>query len=374
MVSSADKITYIKVTSELESLLLESFLIKKYRPKYNVLLKDDKQALYIVVTNEKFPRLLACRKLDAASYKYVYGPFPNSGNVKIIIKLLRKIFPFSDHLPGKKPCLYSHLGLCNPCPNKIQAIDNKTKALIEYRKYMQNIKNLKQILSGKFNQVKKKLERKMNLLSANEKYEQAAEIRNRIKALDYITQKRIEETDFIKNPNLTEDLRSLEIKNLANLLTKYVTNCKTLDRIECFDISHLSGSYATASMVVALKGEMNHQYYKHFKIRQKNSQSDYDNMKEIAKRRLEHINDWGRPNLIIVDGGLGQVKIFAKEFQNTDVCIVGIAKNPDRLVFINGVKIKLQGPSMQLVSRIRDEAHRFARRYHHLLVNKNLLN
>lgn len=373
MVSTADKITFIKVTSELESLLLESFLIKKYKPKYNILLKDDKHALYIVITKEKFPRVLAVRKLYAIPYTLYasFGPFPNSTNVKMILKLIRRVFPYSDHKIEKKPCLYSHLGLCNPCPNEIV---QSTEYLVLRKKYMENIRNIKLVLSRKFNIVRKNLEKEMNLLSNREKYEQAKEIREKISALDYITQKKLNGEDFIKNPNLTEDLRSLEIENLKAVLNE---NCKlqieNLNRIECFDIAHLTGSSATASMVVAIDGEMEHEYYRHFRIRQTNSQSDYDSMREIAQRRIKHLKDWGRPNLIIVDGGLGQVKIFNEEFQKLNISVVGIAKNPDRLVFPDGTKVSLKVPNLQLVSRIRDEAHRFARRYHHKLISKNLI-
>lgn len=352
MVKQADKVTFIKVASELESLLLEANLIKIYKPKFNTLLKDDKHALYIVITKEKFPRVITSRKSGD------YGPFPNSTNVKTILKLIRKIFPFSDHKIGKKPCLYSHLGLCNPCPNI--SLDNK--------EYMKNIRNIKLVLSRKFNKVRTNLEKEMNLLSYQQKFEDAKLIYDKIKALDYITQERIPEENFLKNPNLTEDIRRNELEALTSLL-----NLKNLKRIECFDVAHLSGSSATASMVVAINGEMEHQYYRHFKIKQSNKQSDYDSMREIAKRRTHHLEDWGKPDLIIVDGGLGQVKIFNREFIKLNIPIVGIAKSPDRLVFANGDKIKLQGETLQLISRIRDEAHRFARRLHHLLVTKNLL-
>lgn len=362
MVSSADRITFIKVTSELESLLLESSLIKKYKPKYNILLKDDKHALYIVITKEKFPRVLTSRKNGD------FGPFPNTTNVKTILKLIRKIFPYSDHKIGKKPCLYSHLGLCNPCPNT--AKNNK--------EYLKNIRNIKLVLTRKFNKVRNLLKKDMDLLSKQQKYEDAKEVRDKIVALDYITQKKLNEEDFIKNPNLTEDIRQIELGKLSE-----ITEISKLNRIECFDIAHLSGSSATASMVVAINGEMEHEYYRHFKIRQTKRQSDYDSMREIAKRRTFHLKDWGRPNLILVDGGLGQVKIFSTQggsasggndsFEKLGIPVIGIAKNPDRLVFSDGTKIKLQGQVLQLVVRIRDEAHRFARRYHHLLVDKNLL-
>ncbi|MEK7472919.1 MAG: GIY-YIG nuclease family protein [Patescibacteria group bacterium] len=362
MVNEANSVTYIQVTSDLEALLLESSLIKRYKPKYNIVLKDDKHALYIVITKEEFPRVLTSRKTGD------YGPFPNSTNVKTILKILRKIFPYSDHKLGKKPCFYSYLGLCNPCPNTGL---NRTI-------YLKNIKNIKLVLSRKFNVVRKNLEKEMKNLSKLEKYEEAKIVRDKIRSLDYITQQKIDTQQFLENPNLVEDIRNLEIENLK---TKLNENCKlqivNLQRIECYDISHLSGAGATASMVVLINGEKENSEYRHFKVNQKNGQSDYDSMREIARRRVK--TTWNRPDLIIVDGGLGQVKIFdeefrkLKEFSKFNILVVGIAKNPDRLVFSDGTKMKLQGETLQLVSRIRDEAHRFARRYHHLLLSKSLL-
>lgn len=372
MVKEADCLTYIEVTSDLESLLLESYQIKKYKPKYNILLKDDKHALYIVITNEEFPRVLSVRKLIANGQQLVasFGPFPNSTNVKYILKMIRKIFPYSDHKLSKKPCLYSHLGLCNPCPNEIV---QSTEYLVLKKRYLNNIRNIKLVLSRKFNVVRNSLEIEMNDLSKNLKYEDAAKLREKIKALDYITQKKIDTHEFLQNPNLVEDLRTSELNALGYMLKAYGIQHTTLHRIECFDIAHLSGVSATASMVVLTNGEKDNSEYKHFKVQQKNGQSDYDSLREITKRRLRHLNDWGRPDLIIVDGGLGQVKIFNSIFEGENINIVGVAKNPDRLIFVTGEKIKLKGLSLQLVSRIRDEAHRFARRLHHKLFSKSLL-
>lgn len=374
MVSEADEVSFVEVTSDLESLLLESFLIKKYKPKYNIVLKDDKHALYIVITKEEFPRILSVRKLDSKIYAKgsIFGPFPNSTNVKTILKMIRKMFPYSDHKTGKKPCLYSHLGLCNPCPNYIQQLGSPEERLVENKKYRGNIRNIKLVLSRKFNIVRKGLESEMNNFSKLQKYEEAKLIRDRIKILDYITQEKTDIAMFVENPNLTEDIRAQEISDLQRLLsTKF--SIQNLNRIECFDIAHLQGVSATASMVVLVDGEKENSEYKHFKVRQKNGQSDYDSMREIAHRRVKHVLDWGKPDLIIVDGGLGQVKIFNDVFVKNDISVVGIAKHPDRLVFPDGTKIRLKGPSLQLVSRIRDEAHRFARRLHHKLLSKNLL-
>lgn len=378
MVSEADSVTYIEVLSELESLLLESHLVRKHKPKYNIVLKDDKHALYIIITKEEFPRVLAVRKLTTSELKVEasYGPFPSSMNVKMILKLLRRVFPYSDHKIGKKPCLYSHLGLCVPCPNVINQSINKEELKKTYKK---NIRHVKLVLSRKFNTVRNSIEKEMNKMSKNQNYEGAKVMRDKLKALDYITQERIQTEQFLENPNLVEDVRQTEMTALMELFSKidYPTSLykdiKSLNRIECFDIAHLSGASTTASMVVLIDGEKENSEYRHFKVRQSKRQSDYDSMKEIAKRRVKNLVNWDRPDLIIVDGGLGQVKIFNDVFSEINIPVVGIAKHPDRLVFPNGIKIRLAGPVLRMVSRIRDEAHRFARRYHHKLISKALL-
>lgn len=117
MVSEANNLKFIIVSSEFEALLLEAKLIKKFQPKYNVIAKDDKHPLYIAITKEEFPRVIAVRKLITSNYSLMasYGPFPSSHNVYSVLKMIRRIFPYSDHKIGKRVCLYSHIGLCNPC-------------------------------------------------------------------------------------------------------------------------------------------------------------------------------------------------------------------------------------------------------------------
>lgn len=379
MVSEADNVTYIEVTSDLESLLLESYQIKKFKPKYNILLKDDKNALYIVITDEKLPRILTCRKIETVKYKNVFGPFPNTSNVKYILKLIRKIFPYSDHKSitnkvDKKPCLYSHIGLCDPCPN---IITNHPDILVRQKltaRYINNIRNIKLVLSRKFNVVRKHLEKEMLFYSRETSFEKAKTLRDKIKTLDYVTQSKVDIHSFLENSNFIDNIREQELRSIKNVISQFGYMKFDIRRIECFDVAHLSGVGATASMVVFINGEKSSGDYRHFRINQRNKQSDYDSMREVVERRTKHFSDWGMPDLVIVDGGLGQVKIFSKKLNNLDICVVGIAKNPDRLIFPNGSKIKLIGPALHLISRIRDEAHRFARRYHHLLISKKLLN
>ena len=375
MVNEAEEVEYIEVQSELESLLLESYLIKKHKPKYNIVLKDDKHALYIVITNEEFPRVITARKinLDTLKIKGYYGPFPSSKNVKMILKMLRKVFPFSDHKIGKKSCIYSHIGLCKPCPSLITNIQNPIIKQIQTKQYKQNIKNVNLVLSRKFNFVRNKLEKEMLMLSKQQNFEVAREIREKIKILDYITQKRISETEYLENPNLVGDIRSKEMNSLNLLLQSGGIQVEKLNRTECFDVAHLQGVAVSASMVVFISGEKDSGEYRHFKIKQKKGNSDYDSMREIARRRVKNINNWDKPDLIIVDCGLGQVKIFNQEFKKFKIPVVGIAKHPDRLVFPNGKKVRLLGDVLNIIARIRDEAHRFARRLHHKQLDKALL-
>ncbi|MEK7470809.1 MAG: GIY-YIG nuclease family protein [Patescibacteria group bacterium] len=378
MVGIARSLSFIKVNSEFEALLLEAALIRKYQPQYNIISKDDKHALYIQITDDEFPRVIAVRKpiTNNRSPITIFGPFPNSTNVARVLKTLRRIFPYSDHGAvsgklGKRGCIYSHIGLCNPCPNEIV---NSTKYLVLRKIYLKNIRRIKSILSGKIDSIKNELIREMRILSKNENYEDALEVKRHLEKLEYITSPRIDAEMFMENPNLYEDQRKLEIKELKKLLVNCKLKIENCTRIECYDIAHLSGTFPTASMVTFINAEADKSLYRHFKINPKTGGNDYGSMKEVARRRMRHFADWGTPNLIIVDGGLGQVKSFTSILYSNVVKIpvVGIAKNPDRLI-IGDQKIKLQGAVLQLISRMRDEAHRFSRHLHHKLLVKSLI-
>jgi len=376
MMSEAEKLSFIQVTSELEALLLEARLIRTYLPKYNIISKDDKHPLYIVITKERYPRVLAVRKLISNSLPRVssYGPFPSSGNVRSVLRMIRRVFPYSDHKIGKRPCLYSHIGLCDPCPNEILKIENlKLKSQSE-QKYKNNVRNIKNILDGKMSNVQKELEKNMTKFSELQQYEEAKTLRDQIKKLEYITRPQMPTDFYLENPNLYEDTRNKESIEFKKVLTRSHLIVESLKRIECYDISHLAGTNATASMVTFIDGEADKSFYRHFKIRQVKGNSDIDSMKEVVTRRIKHLSDWGRPDLIIVDGGMAQVSTFVSvlRYNGTDTPVVGIAKHPDRLI-VGNQKIKLEGSVLNLVSRIRDEAHRFAQVYHHKLVSRSLL-
>lgn len=384
MISEVNKFSVIKVGSELEALLLEAKLVNKFKPKYNVSLKDDKHPLYIRITKETYPQVITARREDVAKTSLAFfGPFPSSGNVRGVLKFLRRIFPYAQHKLGKSSCLYSQMGLCYPCPNEIVKVRNKKIKQKLTKEYRQNIFYIKAILSGRFSNVERALEKKMKLLSKDNNYEEAAQVRDQINKIKYITQPVTPVSYFLKNPNLLEDIREQELKELSNFLSNFIKVPKNLFRIECFDVAHLSGTNPAASMVTFISGEADKSFYRQFKIGQPKGKSDIDSMSEVAKRRLKHLKDWGKPDLIIVDGGIAQVGVFRKILEKTSIPIVGLAKSNERLVIPVNKKtlsthgfverVVPRGPARNLVQRLRNEAHRFARRYHHNLVQKTLI-
>ena len=382
MISSAESLCYIKVENELEALLLESYLIKKYQPKYNIIAKDDKSPLYIKITKEKYPRVITARKIDEKENEFMsfYGPFPSSKIVKQFLKILRRAFYFSDHKITKKPCIYSQIGLCNPCPSLIeQTKDLKQKDDLRKR-YISQIKTLDSFLKGNYKQIQNKLYKKMLFYSSKQMFEKANELKKQLDSISYITQPVIMPKFFSDNPNLTEDIRKTELSSLQKILQKISGRKINLERIECYDISHISGVSTAASMVVFINAEEDRKNYRHFKIKQKNSRDDLSSLEEVAKRRIKHLETWGKPDLIVVDGGITQTKTFNKIFSLKNIPVIGIAKRFETLIIPKKNSLEYEKfvlpnvPAKKLIQRIRDEAHRFAQRYHHKMFKKMLLN
>jgi excinuclease ABC subunit C len=384
MIKEAEKFSFIQVESELSALLLEAKLIHRYLPKYNIVAKDDKHPLYIRITKEKYPRVITARKIAQKEPNLAfYGPFPSSKNVYSVLRMIRRIFPYSDHTLGKRGCIYSHIGLCNPCPNEIEHSTKYTVQSELKSKYLKNIKTIKSILDGNIGKVKKNLEKEMDKFSKQQKYEEAGKARDQIKKLEYITQPQLPSEFYIQNPNLYEDARRKELGDLQKILDKQGLFIGKIKRIECFDVAHLAGSNPTASMVTFINGEPEKSYYRHFKIRQTRSPDDYASLREVIKRRIKYLDAdaWGKPDLIVVDGGKGQVSVFIRELKGLSIPIIGIAKRFETLVIpkVKGKLINLKeykmpkGPALNLIQRIRNEAHRFAQKYHHQLISKSLI-
>jgi excinuclease ABC subunit C len=370
LVSQIAQIKTIIVNSEIEAFLLENSYIKKYKPKYNIKLTDDKAYLMIRITvKDKYPKVLTARRPDDKNSIY-FGPFPNASfALRTVLRTIRKIFPYQSALNhAKRICLYYHLGLC-PCPPVFDSPEFKT----EYKK---NIKHIVDFLNGNTKKIIKDLKREREILSKEEKFEKANSLQNKINAINLITGP-FYKTQLDQNitPNLPEDLRTREITELKDILNSNRIHVKNLERIECFDISNISGTNATGSMAVFTNGQKDGSQYRKFKIRFLDTPNDFGMMNQVLSRRLNH-KEWKMPSLIIVDGGKGQVsttvKVLAK--LNIKIPIIGLAKKEETIITSNLDEISLPKDSnaLKLIMRIRDEAHRFAITYHKKLRSKSL--
>jgi len=333
-------IEIIETESALEALLLESRLIRKYSPKYNIKEKDDKSRTYVHITKEEYPRIEILRETDLGSLgksPILYGPFLSTKSLLDVMNLIRKIAPFRScrRLPKRK-CLYGNIGLCDaPCVGQVSAE--------EYRK---NIRRVRDFFEGKKGRVLSGLKRDMNVASKNQNYELAGKIRDQIYALEHIKQM------FI----ISKDDTSTVFK-----------------RIEGYDISNISGEFATGSMVVFIDGVSEKSEYRKFKIKWVKSANDTAMMQEVLIRRFR--NDWPLPDLILIDGGRGQVNAAAQIVKQNglNIPIIGLAKGPDRKKDELITSTLLPRKDIALFKQVRDEAHRFAKGYYEKLHRRGSL-
>ena len=378
------EIKTIKVQSDFEAIITEAELIRKAQPKYNIQAKDDKTPIYITITKENYPRVLLARKTFVErgfsakniKLKSYYGPFPSAQKARQLIKFIRKIFPFCQQKLASKPCIYTQMGLCNPCPSFIQKQPPAPRAVFR-RQYLKNIKRINAVLSGKLKYVQKDLEKEMNAFAKSEDYESANQVKSQLQALQFATQTPISAEAYLGNPQLLHDIRRSETIALTQILSQATGwEIKSLYRIECFDIAHLSGTFPTASMVTMINATPDKKFYRHFRIHSAKKSDDLSAIKEVIKRRSNHFDSWGKPNLIIIDGGRGQLQYALDALSAFNIKVIGIEKRTESIVYqAHGQfkRLKLpDGPAKNLIQRARDEAHRFARRYHHHLLSKSL--
>ena len=507
MVKNIAEFEYIITDSEMEALILECNLIKKYRPRYNILLKDDKHYPFIkVTTNEDFPRVFVTRIRAKDGAKY-FGPYPDATAVYETIELIKKIFPIRTcRLTIKedgqviKPCLNYHINLCTaPCA-----------AYINKEEYGKTIKQIIDLLTGKESEIVNNLKGKMNEAAESLDFEKAASIRDKILAVDKIRERQkiissnFENEDFIniysdeedwcaqiffvrdgkisgrehfildnsifndkdevisnfikdfyggtafipktiyvpeatdielledwltakkgakvsiKAPQKGEKKKLLELveSNAKNTLEQFKLKIKMdkelqgnilkelaelLDledipnRIEAYDISNIQGVDSVGTMIVFEKGKPKNSDYRRFKIKSVKGANDYDSMREILTRRFQHglneVKDIQErelllsgakfsvfPDIILMDGGKGQVNVALEVLQslNINIPVCGMVKDDKHktrgLVYNNKeINIKANSKIMNLITRIQDEVHRFAITYHRSLRDKRTL-
>ncbi len=374
-------VDWIEVESEIEALFLEAEMIRRYLPRYNILLRDDKSNLYVRIDmKSEFPSVTYTRRPldDGALY---LGPYLNGFSVRRALKYLRKIFPYSTHLVlPNRPCLQYHLGLC-PGPES---------GTLHSAVYKKSLKKLMLYLKGERVQLTKELEAEMQAAAKSQQFEQAVQLRNQLFALRNLNHRVI----FSDK----EDM-DLSRDHALNDLSELLGLAKIPRRIEGYDISHMSGVDTVASMVVFTNGIADKGAYRKFKMRVPGN-DDFAHMREVLSRRLsdKHRKDWPLPDLFLIDGGKGQLSAALSAINAQEITrpAIGLAKQYEEVIIHKAMSrvelaekkvnqlggtitasdefltVKLPDSShvVKLLQRIRDESHRFAVSYHTVLKTK----
>jgi excinuclease ABC subunit C len=477
LVNEIEDFEYIVTSSNIEALILEMNLIKKYDPKYNVMLKDDKSYPYIKLTNEKHPRLITTRKVKKDGGKY-FGPYPNAGAANETKKLLDRLYPLRkcSNLPDRV-CLYYHLGQClAPCVKPVESE--------EYKRITDEITRF---LNGGYKEIKEQLQQKMYEASGQLEFERAKEYRDQIAHIEAVMEKqKITMNDFTDRDvfgfavdkgwmcvqvffvrggkliqrdvsmfpiydepeeefltflgqfysrahhikpkeiflpqtvdgELASRLLDVKVikpkrgqkKELVDLATKNAEislkekfslierdeerhikaverlgeqlNIYTPHRIEAFDNSNIQGTDAVSAMVVFIDGRPAKKEYRKYKIKTVKGPDDYDSMREVIRRRYQRVLKEGLPlpDLIVIDGGKGQVEaardVLTNEL-NLSIPVAGLVKDEKHrtsdVIFgepLEVVPLDRNSQEFYLLQRIQDEVHRFAISFHRQLRGK----
>ena len=359
LVREITDVDWITTESELDALFLESEMVKRYKPRYNILLRDDKSSVFVRISmNDKLPYVSLVRQpfSDGAEY---FGPFFNSIIVKQALKYLRKVFPYFNKPGGKSSKLERQIGLA---PN----IADGKMTVVEYKK---SLRQLISYIKGNRVAVTREIEKAMKQAANERNYEAASWYRDQLFNLMALRKQivfgRDEFLDISSDQALVGLRDMLGLKNIPK-------------RIEGYDVSHHSGTNNVASMVVFTNGISDKTQYRKFKLRFRGSE-DYGQMRETIERRMKHLSDWGRPDLIVIDGGAGQLSAAAELLKAEKIPFIGRNKSGDhtRNAIVNivvphggsykAVTLRQQDHVAKLIARLDDEAHRFAVSYHTLL-------
>jgi excinuclease ABC subunit C len=378
---------WTELETEADALFLEAELVRRYLPRYNILLRDDKSQIYVRISYKSdYPTVTITRRPldDGAEY---FGPYSNPFAVRKALRYLRKAFPYAVSRPTsqKRTSLYYHLGL-DP------GLEEGRTSLEAYRA---NLRKLMQYLRGERVAIVREIERDMKKAAKNKDFETAAKLRNRVFALQALNRQ-----SLFGDREVQDASRDQALVDLAALLGLP----KPPRRMECFDISHMQGTDTVASMVVFINGLPDKAAYRKFKMRLPGN-DDFAHMHEALTRRLREENrkKWGLPEIIVIDGGKGQLSAAVRardEAGLPDIPMIGLAKREEEIIIhktssLSGVNaekvaevasksnaylgdskdflsINLPNTShiVKLLQRIRDESHRFAVSYHSTLKRK----
>jgi excinuclease ABC subunit C len=369
-------VDYVEADSEVDAILMEARLIKDIQPRFNVELKDSKSFPYLQIrVREEYPRVEFTRMPRRKGVR-LYGPFTSAKSLRAAIHVLQRLFQFRTcsldiHEADPKwrwfrPCLLHSIRQCSaPCNFRITRD--------EYRK---QIRKLRLVLEGKKRRLIRELEKEMQEASTALQFEKAARIRDDIQAL----QKLGDRGDVGKDaqPHVFPiDPR----KGLAGL-RKVLGLAQTPRTIEGVDIAHLQGEDTVASLVNFIDGTPFKPGYRRFKIRTVQGIDDFASIREVISRRFrprdDHEESIPHPDILLIDGGLGQLNAAREVLESMGVtvpCLLSLAKREEEIYrpgLDEPIRLSRHSAALRLLQAVRDEAHRFAQHYHHILRRKKL--
>jgi excinuclease ABC subunit C len=377
LVQEVADVQVIETDSEVEALLLENVLIKDLKPRFNIKLKDDKTYPLLAITREEFPRVYCTRERTAEGVDYL-GPFGSAKELYRAYHFLMRVFRFRvcdldlhEGDPKRRtfaPCLNYHIKRCSaPCTTKVTSAE-----------YGEDIRALRAFLGGRAKgDVMTSLRSRMKIASSELRFEDAARCRDQIHALDRLKERgRLKDYDEPEAPVIDVSSGLLRLQQELGLT-------QPVKIIEGFDIAHLQGEFVVASLVQFVGGVPNKDGYRRFKVRGENGavarNDDFAAMQEVVGRRYRRLRDEGAtlPDVVLIDGGHGQVGRAAQALAEAGVVmpgLIGLAKREETIVRPDGSELRLskRDPALKLLQYVRDEAHRFCRRYFHLLQRQAL--
>jgi excinuclease ABC subunit C len=375
LVRDAYDVDFVESESDVDALLMEARLVKDIQPKYNRDLRDDKSFPYLqITTHEDYPRVEVTRQPRHSGAK-LYGPFAHAGSLRGAVQAMQKVFKFrtcsldieADDQRWRwfRPCLLASINQCTaPCNLRISKED-----------YRNDIKRLRMFLEGDRQKLLDEMRKEMNEASAALRFEQAARLRDEIHMLASLRERG--ELDKHQQPEVFfVDPK----KGLAGL--QKILKLETRPRnIEGIDIAHLGGNETVASLVQFIDGLPFKPGYRRFRIRDVEGIDDYASIREVVARRFRKLRDDGDvfPDILLVDGGLGQLRKALEAFRALDIqppLVLSLAKREELVYVMNRarpLRLSRRSYALRLLQYVRDEAHRFAQHYHHILRRKRTL-
>jgi excinuclease ABC subunit C len=367
-------IDFVPADTEVDALLLEARLIKDIQPRFNVELKDDKSFPYLQIRmREDFPRVEFTRTPRTRGVK-LYGPFTSAKGLRAAMQVLQRIFKFRTctldiHADDERwrwfrPCILHSIRQCTaPCNFRV------TRE--EYRK---QIRRLRLVLEGKKERLLREMEQEMQTASAELRFEKAARLRDEINALRRLSLRGDVDRD------VQPEVFYIEPKKGLAGLRKVLGLPKTARTLEGVDIAHLGGEETVASLVTFIDGMPFKPGYRRFRIRSVQGVDDFASIREVVTRRYRRLarEDQVFPDILLIDGGKGQLNAAREAFQMLGIeppCLISLAKREEE-IYRPGegepLRLSRHAAALRLLQYVRDEAHRFAQHYHHLLRRKKL--